>query len=183
MKLFIIGLLFLSAGQRAAIRTASMVDTSIKEKITAAAEQEKAARERAVNMNEKKDEKVFLRDWQWREKLTEEQYRVLRRKGTERPFSGKYDKHFEKGVYVCVGCGNELFTSETKFNSGCGWPSFYEAIKEGSVTESVDRSHNMVRTEITCSKCGGHLGHVFNDGPKPTGLRYCINSAALEFKE
>jgi peptide-methionine (R)-S-oxide reductase len=162
-----------------------MVDMTMKEKIAAAKLQEKAVKERAVNMDteKKKDKKVFMHEWQWREKLTREQYRVLRRKGTERPFSGKYDKHFEKGVYVCAGCGNELFTSGTKFNSGCGWPSFYEAMKEGSVAESVDRSYNMARTEITCSKCGGHLGHVFNDGPRPTGRRYCINSAALEFKE
>ena len=185
MKIFVIGLLFLPAGQRAAIQTASMMDMSNKEKIVAAPAQEKIVKERVVNMNteKKRDEKVVLRNWQWREKLTEEQYRILRQKGTERAFSGKYDKHFEEGTYVCAGCGNKLFTSDAKFDSGCGWPSFYEPTEDSGVTESVDRSYNMVRTEITCSKCGGHLGHVFNDGPRPTGLRYCINSAALDFKK
>ena len=184
MKVFVISLLLLPAGHRAAIQTASMVDMSMEQKIAALAAQEKAEKER-VNMDaeKEKDQRVVLRDWQWRDKLTEEQYRVLRRKGTERPFSGKYDKHFEEGMYVCAGCGNKLFASEAKFNSGCGWPSFYEPMEENGVTESVDRSYNMVRTEITCSKCGGHLGHVFNDGPRPTGLRYCINSAALDFEK
>lgn len=185
MKLFVIGLLFLPAGQRVAIRTASMIDMSRKGEIVAATAQTKTVKERLVNMSieEEKNEKVVLRDWQWRQKLTDEQYRILRRKGTEKAFSGKYDKHFDKGMYVCAGCGNKLFTSEAKFNSGCGWPSFYEPREDNGVAESVDRSYNMVRTEITCSKCGGHLGHVFNDGPKPTGLRYCINSAALDFKK
>lgn len=185
MKIFVIGLLFLPVGQRIAIQTASMIDMPGKEKIVAATAREKTVKERVVNMDtgKEKDEEVVLRDWQWREKLTQEQYRILRRKGTERPFSGKYDKHFEEGVYVCAGCGNKLFTSDAKFDSGGGWPSFYELTEDSGVTESVDRSYNMVRTEITCSRCGGHLGHVFNDGPNPTGLRYCINSASLDFKK
>ena len=128
-------------------------------------------------------EKIKKTDEEWQAQLTPEQFDVARRHGTEPAFNNKYWDCKEKGKYVCVCCGNELFTSETKFNSGCGWPSFYEAMKEGSVAESVDRSYNMVRTEITCSRCGGHLGHVFNDGPRPTGLRYCINSVALDFKE
>lgn len=120
---------------------------------------------------------------QWKEKLTEQQYYVLRQKGTERPFTGKYDKFYDPGVYKCAGCGELLFTSESKFNSGCGWPAFSAPATSQAVKESSDSSHGMVRTEITCSKCGGHLGHVFNDGPAPSGLRYCINSAALEFNE
>lgn len=119
----------------------------------------------------------------WKEKLSEEAYRILRLKGTERPFTGKFHAHFEKGRYVCAGCGNPLFHSETKFDAGCGWPSFYEPADEKAVEEALDRSHGMVRTEVHCSQCGGHLGHVFTDGPLPTGLRYCINSASLEFEK
>ena len=122
-------------------------------------------------------------DADWQEALTDEQYFILREKGTERPFTGKYDKFYEPGLYKCAGCGSELFVSDDKYNSGCGWPAFSAPAEESAVTESRDMSHGMIRTEITCSKCGGHLGHVFNDGPGPTGLRYCINSAALEFEE
>lgn len=118
----------------------------------------------------------------WKEKLTPEQYRILREKGTERPFSGKYNDFYEKGVYHCAGCGEILFTSKQKFQSGCGWPSFDDAIPE-TVEEHLDLSHGMVRTEITCKKCGGHLGHVFNDGPTSTGLRYCVNSVSIDFRE
>ena len=120
---------------------------------------------------------------EWRAQLTPEQYHVVRQKGTERAFSGKYNKHKEKGVYHCVACGNELFSSGTKFNSGTGWPSFYAPISADKVTEVRDVSHGMVRTEVVCSRCGGHLGHVFDDGPKPTGLRYCLNSVALDFEK
>lgn len=120
---------------------------------------------------------------QWRKKLTSEQFHVLREKGTERPFTGKYDKFYEPGVYKCAGCGELLFTSESKYNSGCGWPAFSAPADQETVKETRDTSHGMTRTEITCSKCGGHLGHVFDDGPGPTGLRYCINSAALDFEE
>ena len=119
---------------------------------------------------------------EWREILTNKQYYVLRKKGTERPFTGKYDTFFKEGIYKCAGCGELLFTSESKYNSGCGWPAFSSPADQEAVKESRDISHGMIRTEITCSRCGGHLGHVFNDGPAPTGQRYCINSAALEFE-
>jgi peptide-methionine (R)-S-oxide reductase len=122
-------------------------------------------------------------DDEWRKELNDEQYYVLREKGTERPFSGKYVDNKEKGVYKCAGCGNPLFASDTKFHSGTGWPSFYKPIDEENVERKEDLTHGMRRTEILCSKCQGHLGHVFDDGPKPTGKRYCINSISLDFEK
>ena len=119
---------------------------------------------------------------EWKERLTPEQYRILREKGTERPGSGALLDQKADGTYVCAGCGAPLFESDTKFESGTGWPSFYDAI-EGAVTFERDSSHGMVRTEVLCANCGGHLGHVFEDGPDPTGERYCINSGALGFDE
>jgi peptide-methionine (R)-S-oxide reductase len=127
-------------------------------------------------------EELPLTDDQWRERLTTEQFHVLRRKGTERAFTGKYWNEKTQGVYKCAGCGEPLFASEVKYDSGSGWPSFFQPLDESKVEEVVDRSHGMTRTEVTCKKCGAHLGHVFDDGPKPTGLRYCINSVSLDLE-
>jgi len=122
-----------------------------------------------------------LTEEQWKERLTDEEYDVLREEGTERPFSGELHDHHAEGTYVCAGCGQPLYRSSTKFDSGTGWPSFYEAI-EGKVETDTDRSLGMVRTEVHCGRCGGHLGHVFPDGPEPTGMRHCINSVSLDFE-
>jgi peptide-methionine (R)-S-oxide reductase len=121
-------------------------------------------------------------DEEWRQELSPEQYEVLRRSGTERPFSGKYVHNHDDGTYRCAGCGAVLFSSGTKFESGSGWPSFYKPEDEENVERRTDSSHGMTRTEVLCKKCGGHLGHVFDDGPNPTGLRYCINSLSLDFE-
>lgn len=136
----------------------------------------------AQNKNEMKDVKVKKTEAEWREVLTPNQYYVLRESGTERPHTGEYDLHFKEGVYSCAGCGSELFKSDDKFDAHCGWPSFDKAIENDAVVEIKDNSHGMVRTEIRCANCGGHLGHVFNDGPTDTGMRYCINSASLGFE-
>lgn len=128
-------------------------------------------------------DKMIKTDADWKTSLTPEQFRVLREKGTELPFSGEHVKTTQEGKYYCAACGNELFTSESKFDAHCGWPSFDRPATDDAVEESVDKSHDMIRTEITCSKCGGHLGHVFLDGPTETGVRYCINSVALKFEK
>ena len=127
--------------------------------------------------------KVVKTDEEWKKLLTPEQYNVLREKGTESPFTGKYYLNKEKGVYVCAACGNELFTSDMKFDSHCGWPSFDKEIAGGKIKTHVDTSFGMVRTEILCGKCGSHLGHLFDDGPTETGMRYCVNSLSLDFKK
>ncbi len=127
-------------------------------------------------------EKLDLTEEQWRERLSPEQYHILREAGTERAFTGKYEKNKADGMYNCAGCGAPLFTSDTKYDSGSGWPSYYQPVEGDAVEEHQDASHGMVRTEVRCAKCEGHLGHVFPDGPNPTGLRYCINSASLDFE-
>lgn len=134
------------------------------------------------NMMNTNKYRVIKTEKEWKEKLSPEQFSILREAGTEKPFTGKFNMHFEKGVYSCAACGEELFSSDSKFDAHCGWPSFDKEIAKGKIIEKLDKSHGMIRMEILCSGCGSHLGHVFNDGPTKTGLRYCVNSLSLDFE-
>ncbi len=149
-----------------------VVGTNVSTKVKSELTKEKTMTDKVEKTNE-----------EWRKQLTAEQYEVSRNKATERAFTGKFYKSNDKGVYRCVACDNPLFTSETKFDSGCGWPSYFKPISEDAVRNVEDNSHGMHRTEVVCGKCGGHLGHVFEDGPAPTGQRYCINSIILKFEK
>lgn len=144
----------------------------------------KKSNQKELNSNNNMDtiQPLKLTDEEWKQKLSAEQYNILRQKGTERPYTGKYNAHFDNGNYVCAGCGLELFSSSNKFESHCGWPSFDGEFKKGNITTQTDYSHGMVRTEIMCTRCGGHLGHLFDDGPTKSGLRYCVNSVSIDFK-
>ena len=160
------------------ILTSAFIFSCSKVKKTTCAEEKNE-----VNLSGEKEVKMDKTKEEWRKELPPDVFYIMIDKGTERPFSGKYYKHKEKGVYVCAACGNELFSSEAKFESGTGWPSFYEAIEKGRIETKPDSTGGTIRTEALCARCGGHLGHVFDDGPLPTGKRFCINSLSLDFRK
>lgn len=184
-KLFALAVLLTGAGC-ASQEPVTKIETSAASTANAVVAAPTNDKEKSTTTSKEKtpmsSETLTKTDKEWREQLTPEEYHILREAGTERAFTGKYWDNHEKGTYVCKGCGTELFTSDTKFDSGCGWPSFYEGIDKSSIIEREDNKFGMRRIEVLCAKCGGHLGHVFPDGPKPTGMRYCINSASLGFK-
>ncbi len=153
--------------------------------VSCAQDSRNAKQENNSNIESMKTEELPIQrtDEEWKKILSPEQYEVLRLKGTERPFTGKYNIHKEKGMYVCAGCGNKLFSSDMKFESSCGWPSFDEEIAGGKIIKKTDSTLGMIRTEILCAKCGSHLGHLFDDGPTSTGMRYCVNSVSLNFQQ
>ncbi len=148
-----------------------------------AQENKKDIVKRATKDSTKMNDEKKLSEEEWKEKLSPEQFHVCREKGTERAFTGKYYDNKEKGTYKCAACGNPLFSSDTKFDSGTGWPSFYAPMDSNTIAEHKDKSYGMIRTEVTCNKCGSHLGHLFEDGPQPTGMRYCINSTSLDLEK
>lgn len=141
------------------------------------------AQNKSKDMSTKPEFALQISEEEWKNKLSPEQYYILRQKGTERPFTGNFNLHKEKGTYCCAGCGEALFTDEMKFDSSCGWPSFDKEIEGGKIKKVLDKSHGMIRTEIVCANCGGHLGHIFDDGPTETGMRYCVNSLSLDFQD
>ena len=151
--------------------------------LTACAQQSTQKNEKSTQNKTMDTFEIVKNESEWRNLLTPVQFNILREKGTERPYTGEYDKFFEKGTYSCAACGTELFKSDSKYNSGCGWPAFYEPATDTNIVEKTDYSHGMKRVEVLCARCGGHFGHVFTDGPEPTGLRYCINSGALKFEK
>ena len=163
------------------IGCAGLILTSCAQNKTEPKKKEPKKQEQTMSNND--STKVEKTESEWKQLLTTEQYRVLREKGTEMPFTGKLLNNKEKGVYTCAACGNELFTNDMKFDSHCGWPSFDKEIAGGKIKTETDTSHGMIRTEIMCAKCGSHLGHLFDDGPTETGMRYCVNSVSLDFKK
>lgn len=183
---FIVGLAIVSSCSQAQQKTAGQTQTKSQTQKTDNAMNEDKLIIKDKTLDNSKinpNDKVVKTDEEWKKELSPEQFQILRKKGTEYAFTGKFYKHKDKGVYICAGCGNELFTSEQKYDSGCGWPSFYDGIAAGKIKTSLDTSHGTIRTEITCARCDGHLGHVFEDGPNPTGLRYCVNSVSIDFKK